>query len=195
VIGGLFGSALIISGCAERVRPSAPREALSAAPSPSPSISPDFGDSPPIDWTVPPISGVELASIEEASSYLPFQPLVPSGLSSVPTVIVTPDPVPMEERILALMYSDAEYGTLYLTEAISQTNYEELRELAASCAEDPVCNGADSIVKLQSGLDGLLIAGSKATSIVVLLGEVRIDIVGPADSLSPDEVIALANTL
>jgi len=93
------------------------------------------------------------------------------------------------------MYSDPEYGTFYLTEVISQTNSDELKALAANCDQDAECSGKFSIVTVRDGLDALLIAGSEATSIVVLSGDVRIDIVGPAATFSPDEAVTLANAL
>jgi hypothetical protein len=155
---------------------------------------PEIVDVPPPNWNDPFVGSIEVATLSEAKTYLSFDPFVPTGISATPRLLVSTSGEPGATGALALVYSDSDFGRFYTIEAVSQTNQSELESLAKDCGPTPGCE-AFSIVTLSNGTNALLIEGTVATSIVFLVGDVRIDVVGPSEAFTRDNAIAIANML
>jgi hypothetical protein len=151
---------------------------------------------PEPDWDAPLVNGVTVPDIQIANEALAFTGIVPKGLNSDPAIMITdPSAAPREDRSLGLVYDDPQFDRFYIVEVIPQTTQKELEYLAASCDPATGCQGSWSLVSLADEITALLIQGPVATSIVFLTPDVRIDIVGPAETLSGDEVTQIANLL
>lgn len=148
----------------------------------------------PINWNNPLGVGVEVSSVQSVMGQLAFTPVQPpASLGDAVGVFVSPPEIDLQERAIGWVYQSSTYGRFFITEEISQTTQQELESLAG-CDPNTGCEGSWTVVTLQDGTRGLLIAGPASTGIVWLNGNLRFDVFGPPDTFTVSNATAVANT-
>lgn len=155
----------------------------------------DQGTPPPpraVDWNADFGPGSQNGSLNTAASLLSFAPVAPQGISA-PTKVYVSDPnQPIDRRAVELQFNDPTYGVFRLDESLAQTtNAALLNEV--TCPTGNTCPSALTVVDLNSGGQGLSIAGAASTGVEWIQGGVLYDAYGPPDTFSTNDALAVAN--
>lgn len=118
------------------------------------------------------------------------------GLEDPSRVPIT-KPVATEPELRGLGYvlDHDKYGRFRIVEMISQIGEKDLLELGECRLEDRTECSPSSIVTLDSGTAAVLIEGSVSSYVTWLQGEVQFDVLGPAETFSPEEALSVANSV
>jgi hypothetical protein len=140
------------------------------------------------------IYALEVDSLGQAArGELPFVPVTSPELGT-PIRIFVSDPavVSPQDRAVNLIYEHPTYGRFALIEQLSQTTQTELEALAG-CDLAKGCEGSWSVITIKGATKALLIVGPGSTSVTWLAGDVRFDLLGPPETFSREEAIAVDN--
>ena len=145
------------------------------------------------DWVDPLVNGVNVSGVDEAVSLLGFEPRLPAELGNPVRLLITdPESAGMASRDFAAVYDHSTYGRFWIIERVSEMSKAELRSWA-ECDPAAGCEGTWTLVTVGEGIEGILIEGPIATSVVWLVNDVRFDVVGPADTFVGKEALNVAN--
>jgi hypothetical protein len=184
IAAGCLVAVLVLAGCARGggvVKPGA--------------ASDQPGGSTP-DWNNPLASlGVVVVDAAAAAPLLPFSPVTPSSKMGVPIKVVTTDPhrIDQSERSIVWLFNDPAGGVFWVAEGLTQVSQSQLEKEATGCDHSSGCEGEWSVTHIRNGVTALLISGPTATSVTWLDDGVRYDVLGPAQTFSPDDAVAEAN--
>jgi len=149
-------------------------------------------------WESDPELGRVPMTLAEATSSLPFAPIVPpEEVGASPTLTASdPDRFPKKDRGLAWLYKDAA-GPFAVIEGVAGEGAEQLLEKAATCqpGETGCSTVGWSLGTLPGGHTALVINGSAATSVAWVQGPVEFLVIGPAESFSPAQAMSIANEM
>jgi len=144
------------------------------------------------DWDAPLVDGVSLAAVEEAQALVPFPVFLPDELGAPVRLVVTdPASAAPEMRAVAAVYDHATYGRFWVIVRISEMSEEELRSWAG-CDPAAGCEGSWTLVPFRGSDEAILIEGPLATSVVWLSGDLRYDVVGPAQTFGGTAALEVA---
>ena len=142
------------------------------------------------------VYSLEVSSIPEAATKLPFVPIASLTLGDPISIFVSdPAAVPVEDRAISLTYQHPSYGRFVLGEQLSQTTQQELEALADGCDPSQGCEGTWTIVTIRETTKALLVAGPGSTFMSWLVGPIRINLLGPPDTFDTSEAMAVANSV
>ncbi len=183
---------LVLSACA-RAGSRAGTSSLSTSIE-SEAVSPDF---PPISWNDP--LGYQPDSLASAESDLAFTPVVPAGLGDSAAISENdPSETPKSDRSLAFVYDDLKYGgTYFVEESIPTLTQNHLEDLATCQPGETGCSTKGwSLVTIRDGVTALLIYAprevSEATSLTWIENDIMFVVMGPRDSLTDSNALAIA---
>ena len=143
--------------------------------------------------------------MEAAAPLLPFAPIRPVGLGA-PSRIIVDDPTvaPLRARGLGLRYDHPDYGLFWVQESrppqgISAVQLQaDLESLPATCADSEVCTAKLSVETIRGGIRALLQISSRATgatSITWYEGGIEFTVIGPSNTFSGEDALAVANNV
>ena len=136
-------------------------------------------------------------TLADATSILPFSPIVPpDGVGQSPTLIASdPDRSDKKDRGIAWLYQEST-GPFGVIEHLA-TETEQQLEAAATCqpGETGCSTVGWSLGRLSGRHTALVIDGSAATSVSWLQNSVGFLVVGSADSFTPDHAMRIANEM
>jgi hypothetical protein len=197
VIIGLSVTAFALGGCGQAVggQGVGAGEATSGAPEtvPATQMTGD-GDAPTLDFKRPPPIAdlVTVSDASEASKSLTFMPIVPSTPAS-------PDEVDVSKLVdtLALVYHGPPFGTFWLEEAATSDGSPDEIDRLTACdpSVTPGCNPEWKLAVLADGTHAATISSPPSTVVMFFHGGVRFDIVGPPDTFSLTDALAVANAV
>jgi len=145
------------------------------------------------DWDEPLVNGVEVSGVDEARSSLAFEPRLPAELGSPARLLMTdPDSVGPASRVFAAIYDHSSYGRFWVIERVSEMTQAEPRSWT-KCDPAIGCEGARTLITVGDSIEAILREGPNATAVVWLVGDLRFDVVGPADTLAAKEAVEVAN--
>lgn len=154
-----------------------------------------------IDWDNPLQDGVLLTPENEGIpgvvNYLRHY-VVPRylGIPRAPVKVFINDPTGEADSAAAWVYDDIDLGKFVVIEEVSQTNQAELESLATCPPDDSGCVSEGwSLVEIRDGVTALLIEGDVSNGVVWLEDELRFNVVGPSETFSSEDVIAVANAV
>jgi hypothetical protein len=157
-------------------------------PSPTPNVR--IGG-PQIDWNQP-LGGAVVGSTALAAPYLSFSPVAPANLGTPIKIMVdssSPDGSGLE---ISWVYQHPVYGRFFFMEGKSGFSQSSLEALAG-CDPSSGCQGQWTLVRLASGVNGLLITGEPTTAIFWLWNGLTLETIGPYSSFSVADAEAVAN--
>ncbi len=152
----------------------------------------------PKPWEYDPADGGLPMTLAEATSILPFSPIVPpADVGASPSLIASdPDRFKNEQdRGIAWLYQDAA-GPFAVIEGLAHMTEQQL-EAAATCqpGETGCSTEGWSLGTLSGGHTALVIDGNMATSVDWLQNSVQYLVIGPADSFTPEHAMTIANEM
>ena len=150
-----------------------------------------------LPWEHMVVNGITVSSAVTARDDLAFPAALPSSLGAPDSIQMTdPRSAPKEQRGFGAMFNnDGTQSLFWILEQPAEVQPEELLSLARPCDPEKECEGTWTAVDLGGGVQGVLIAGPEAMSIRWIFGGVQFDVIGPADSLSSEEVKQVAETV
>jgi hypothetical protein len=138
------------------------------------------------------VSGVSVTSAEEAQALVPFPVFLPDELGAPARLEVTdPASAAPEMRVVAAIYDHATYGRFWILVGITEMSEEELRSWA-DCDPAAGCEGSWTLVPIRGSEEAILIEGPLATAVVWLSGDLRYDVVGPAQTFGRAAALEVA---
>lgn len=147
-------------------------------------------------WDESPLIGAtQVASEAAAASDLPFPPVIPENLGPPMKITVLQSDSDPSVAALGLVYDHAEFGPFWVTQRLAQTTQAGLELSAAACTVATGCQGRAMMVFITGGIRAKMLEGPVANSIKWLQGEMFFDIVGPADSFHPTDLIEVADVV
>jgi hypothetical protein len=145
-----------------------------------------------VDWAGNFGPGSKSVTLTAAASLLAFRPVAPEGVSAPTTVYVSDPRQPRARHAIELQFNDPTYGVFRLTESLAQVTEAELLA-QANCPADTICPSNLSVVSLNGGARGLMIAGSGSTGVLWIKGGVLYDTYGPPETFTTKDAVAIAN--
>jgi hypothetical protein len=145
-----------------------------------------------IDWSGSPLlNGVSEPSVVAAAGGVTFPVTVPTNAGSPQAIYAEPG-----TQSVAFVYNDPAMGRFWVVEKRSVTTQAELQS-DASCDHSQGCQGSWTMTSLNGGVEGLLLQGPAGStdSVMVLHNSVLFNILGPADTFSASDAIAVANSM
>jgi hypothetical protein len=135
------------------------------------------------------------SDLSQAESDLGFVVVEPSAKLGTPAQITATDSqlVPTDGQELGIQYKGDQYGLYWVLELPTETTQEQLEALVALCDPTKGCEGKWSIVSLQNGIQAVLVIDPSVTTISWLQAGIRIEVTGPAETLTGDDAVAIAN--
>lgn len=154
---------------------------------------PPPGAGPPINWDNPfPGGSVRLDSVTRARPLLRFEPIPPRNLGTSRSILVSNPSDPERTGMLALVFQHPKFGRFWVLQEASQTSQAEL-EAFPGHNTDPGNTATLSLVTIRGATTALLQVGPSTTSIEWLEGTIKVTVIGPPDSFTPDVAMAVAN--
>jgi hypothetical protein len=130
--------------------------------------------------------------VDGAATRLAFAPVAPAAIGAPKSVYVHGSVQNKSRQGMALVYDDASYGRFVVTEERVEMTQAYLETLPDRCHAADLCEGTWKLITLRDGTRALLVAGPGSTSVAWLRGKTRIFILGPPDSFTIDEAVAVA---
>jgi hypothetical protein len=95
-----------------------------------------------------------------------------------------------------MVYDHPVFGTFSIEELRATITQEQLERLLTCGEEEVGCDASGySLVKVRGDITALLNAGSVSTNISWLEQDLFVLIIGPAETLSPDEIVQIASLI
>ena len=150
-----------------------------------------------INWEQPLRGGVIRDSVQDASDELMFAPIAPAGLGTPEKILITdPGASDLPDRTIVFVYDHPVFGTFSIEELRATITQEQLERLLTCGEEEVGCDASGySLVKVRGDITALLNAGSVSTNISWLEQDLFVLIIGPAETLSPDEIVQIASLI
>ena len=195
--GAPVGARIIFNGQGVFVRLDAWR--LPGGPTLADPFGPKSGSTPDM-WSVPITGGVVEPEAQASSglSFAPVPPSLPPEVGSLVHVVGGPS-FPAARRPIAWVF-EGPSGPFFIEEAPSGTTTTAMLQAVATCSDEvsSACPAAGkSMISLQSGTRALLMDGSQnggfATSVAWVKNGIEFKVVGPTNTLRPDEAVGIAN--
>lgn len=155
--------------------------------------SPAWGDDPYHGY------GVQVADLKEATPYLAFTPVVPGALGPAAKFFISANKPDMSAKSLIWVYDQPVYGRFHVEESIARV--AETQQWIESFRTNPTGCSNESIVTIRGGTKAALSVGNPAatgsgastTSIMWLDHGLLIVALGPKETFTKDNAIAVAN--
>jgi hypothetical protein len=143
------------------------------------------------------VNGISVASAEAARADLAFPAVLPASLGTPASSILmtNPEAAPEKQRAFGAMFNgDASLGLFWVLEQPAEVQPDELLSLL-DCKPEEGCEGTRAAVDLSGGVVGVVVADSEVMSVRWIFNGVQFDVIGPASTLSEEEVTQLADTV
>lgn len=187
-LGAVVPALVSITGpAAGRQQPRAVQQ--SAVPTPGPLDDVTF------DWNNPIPSGTVEPDVQSAAKAAAFQPAVPSMATLAAPEYIVGDEEDVTARPVVLLYKDPALGEFWVSEGPTYMSQSALEDLVATCDPTQGCEGIWSLVQLADGKKGVVVQGPQTNGVMVLEGDVLVNVLGPNTSLSAAAALAVAGTL
>jgi hypothetical protein len=194
----VIGSTLLLTACGRGIGPAAPPTVPSSS-SEGEAVEVPVLKGANIDWMHPEAS-VQVGRIEEARGLLAFTPFTPAIGAPRAIFVGDPESLPLEARGVVYVFLEASRDPFWVVQEVAQVTQESLERLASEgCPPPMVCAATRSIVLIRGGTRALLTAAEPqprfVTSVSWLDKRVYVAVMGPADTFTPSEALAVANAL
>ncbi len=141
----------------------------------------------------PLVNGKAFSNLASARQEVVFSPIAPDAFGG-PKAFVVSDPASTSEtdRSFAAVYDDKEYGRFWIVENSTTSTPASIKGMVSGCTVDAGCETKMDLVTLVDGSTAAVMR-QNTQGVMWVANGVLYDVVGPVETLSWDESVAIAS--